>query len=150
MDKTPLEKLGYKIQNSVSPASMTPLQKLGYVNAFKEEDHPRAEDGKFGSGGGGGEKPKPKKEKSASKADSPKKEKPAPAGKNKDVKAETTKLETEYKQLKSAIRGGDLRPGTENYFLDRLVKIQKTRAESNGLKYDPAGNTDWQRKLDKK
>ena len=50
MDRTPLEKLGYKIQNSVSPANMTPLQKLGYMNAFKEEDHPRADDGKFGSG----------------------------------------------------------------------------------------------------
>jgi hypothetical protein len=58
MDRTPLEKLGYKIQNSVSPANMTPLQKLGYVNAFKEEDHPRGEDGKFGSGGGVGEKEK--------------------------------------------------------------------------------------------
>ena len=148
MDRTPLEKLGYKIQNSVSPANMTPLQKLGYVNAFKEEDHPRGEDGKFGSGGGKG-KASQKKEKSDSKSDKPKKEKPATAEKNKDVKAETAKLETEYKQLKSAIGRGDLRPGTENYFMDRLTKIQKTIAESNGLKYDPAGNTDWQRKLDK-
>ena len=149
MDRTPLEKLGYKIQNSVSPANMTPLQKIGYTNAFKEEDHPRGEDGKFGSGRGSKGKESPKKGKAASKADKPNKEKPAPAGKNKDVKAETAKLETEYKQLKSAIRRGDLSSGTENYFMDRLTKIQKTIAESNGLKYDPAGNTDWQRKLDK-
>ena len=149
MTKTPLEKLGFRPQAPKVPASqMTPLQRLGVVNAFKEDDHKRDDSGRFSSGGGSGKKSDAKKSKEKSESKESKKQSKVDGDKEKSTKNETSKLESEYKQLQSMIKSGDARPGTESYAIDRMSKIEKQIAETKGLKYDPAGNTDWQRSLE--
>jgi hypothetical protein len=107
MTKTPLERLGFKPQAPKVPASqMTPLQRLGVVNAFKEGDHKRDDSGKFSSGGDSGKKSDAKKSKDTSKPKDPKKKSKTDSDKEKDVKDEAAKNDEIEKPESTDRKGG--------------------------------------------